>query len=102
MKKLFICLIILISFISSTTVAYAEGLNKDDNHSSIIDEMIDNIDLSDLEALLNQTPESASSIKEIILSAIKGEYISFLELRRNSRDIVDGERRRMVAIFLIE
>ena len=77
MKKLFICLIILISFISSTTVAYAEGLNKDDNHSSIIDEMIDSIDLSDLEALLNQTPESASSIKEIILSAIKGEYISF-------------------------
>ena len=44
MKKLFICLIILISFISSTTVAYAEGLNKDDNHSSIIDEMIDKIE----------------------------------------------------------
>ena len=42
MKKLFILLIILISFISSTTVAYAEDLNKDGNHSSIIDEMIDN------------------------------------------------------------
>ena len=32
----------------------------------------------------------------------EGEYISFLELRRNSRDIVDGERRKIVAIFLIE
>ncbi|MBQ3572783.1 MAG: stage III sporulation protein AE, partial [Clostridia bacterium] len=76
MKKIFICLIILFSFFSSSTVVYADDFSEKDNPTSIIEEMIEDIDLSELEELLNQTHESTVNVKEIILKAIKGDYLS--------------------------
>lgn len=101
MKKIlnYLLVILLIFLISSPTIiVFAEQNNKDNNLNDYINELIEGLDLNYLEELYNSVFNNAN-LKDSILKAIRGEYLTYEEIINIFLNILKVNYRPILAIF---
>jgi len=98
MNKKLIILLTLLLLLAPCYKVYAEGTNEN-NLDQTVNDVIEGMDLTPLEDWLNKI-FNVENVKEVIIQAIKGEYLSIEEMGNAFKGSLKSVLTSLSALFI--